>query len=105
MSRHDTLTLETMAPDLALLDCEWPDAALALRDVFTAFADPNSLTSVTEQRLVIAVRFADHWSVHTNKYRYAADLSGLEGFSSRGHQKFWRPRPWKHADSRHTSTA
>jgi 3'-5' exoribonuclease len=95
--RHEALTLETLACELELLEQSWEDAAIALRDTFTTFADKRALGTVVEQRLSRAVRYADAWSAASDKRRRAEAIVNMPGFAAFGAQRYWAAQPWRGA--------
>jgi len=91
---HDALTLEMLAGPLKALERRWTDGATSLRHLLVVDTDRKSFHERIEQRVGLVLRFADHWSAHTDKNRRAFRSEGKRyGMASFGRQRFWRPQP------------
>jgi 3'-5' exoribonuclease len=92
--RHDTLTLELLAPALANLDALWPDGATALRYLLTW--QPSGQDRRPLLPAALALQFADRYSsahgARERAFAGAPDWKRFARLDTAGPiSRFWRP--------------
>ena len=90
---HDSLTLEVLAPHLQVLDTSCPDAAIALRYLWTwqnrRYQRSTPLLTVAEA-IAAADRISSGLNVQEAAFRDQPDWKNFARFGT--NNSFWRPR-------------
>lgn len=88
---HADLTLEACAYGLAYLDKADPDAALALRHIWTCASPGARYGATPAMTLARYVRDADAQSAMADNQRKAYQRCSGKGFGRLGKNRYWRP--------------
>ena len=94
MVSHDHLTLEVCATALKQLDMDWPDAAIALRHIWTCASAGSRYGFQPSTPLANIVRFADKFSADCYDHKSAnRGNKSKVGFTwnEKDRKYFWKP--------------